>query len=261
MSTQGALADALLAIDAVCPPGLTTWNGSAPEKRFAVYRNNVVVSLIDAMADSFPVTQELVGEQFFRGMARQFVRATPPSSPVLAWYGDGFAEFIETFPAAAGLVYLADVARLELLRVQAWHAADADPLAPEKIARLLGDAAALPDARFALHPSLRLLRSRHAVVSLWAAHQSESAALALADVDPGQAETALVLRNGLDVEISSITEGAAMFISLLRQGTALGEAAEQALAAESGFDLAQTLGLLIRGGALCRVTLPRSATP
>lgn len=257
MSAHQAFADALLAADAVCPPGLTTWNGSAPEKRFAVYRNNVVVSLIDALADSFPVTQELVGEQFFRAMARQFVRAAPPRSPVLAWYGDGFAEFIEAFPAA-GLAYLADVARLELLRVQAWHAADADALTPEHIGRLLGDAAALPEVRFGLHPSVRLLRSPHAIVSLWAAHQSESAALALADVDPTQAETALVLRNGLEVEISPIAEGAAMFIILLQQGVAFGRAAEQAFLGDARFDLAETLGLLIRAGALATVVLAGS---
>lgn len=258
VSTQQAFAEALLATDAACPPGLTTWNGSAPEKRFAVYRNNVIVSLIDALADSFPVTQELVGEAFFRAMARQFARTHPPRSPVLALYGEGFAEFIEAFPAAAGLPYLADVARLELLRVQAWHAADADPLAPQQIGRLLGDAAALPAARFTLHPSVRLLRSRHAVVSLWAAHQSESAALALADVDPMQAETALVLRNGLDVEISTIGLGAAMFIALLQQGAGFAEAAGQALAADAGFDLGASLGLLIRGGALAGVTFSRS---
>ena len=259
MNSQGAFADALLAADAACPPGLTTWNGSAPGKRFAIYRNNVIVSLIDALADSFPVTQELVGEQFFRAMARQFARMAPPRSPVLALYGDGFPEFIEAFPAAAGLPYLADVARLELLRVQAWHAADAAPLTPEKIARLTADAAALPAARLVLHPSVRLLRSRHAVVSLWAAHQSESAALALADVDPMLAETALVLRKGLDVEISEIRLGAARFISLLQQGVAFGEAAGQALAAATGFDLAASLALLIRGDALVGVTFPRSA--
>ncbi|MDZ4255109.1 MAG: DNA-binding domain-containing protein, partial [Sulfuritalea sp.] len=160
MNSQGAFAEALLAAEPVCPPGLTTWNGSAPEKRFAVYRNNVIVSLIDALADSFPVTQELVGEAFFRAMARQFVRENPPRSPVLALYGDGFAEFIAAFPAAAELAYLADVARLELLRVQAWHAADAEPLAAQHMGRLLGDAEALPQIRFALHPSLRILRSR-----------------------------------------------------------------------------------------------------
>lgn len=260
MSTQQVFADALLAAEPVCPPGLRTWNGSAPEKRFAVYRNNVVVSLIDALADSFPVTQELVGEQFFRAMARQFVRAEPPRSPVLALYGDGFAEFIAAFPAAAGLPYLADVARLELLRVQAWHAADAEPLAAEKIGRLLGDAEALPEARFTLHPSVRVLRSRHAVVSLWTAHQSESAALALTQVDPAIAETAWVRREGLDVEISAIAEGAAVFIELLQQGVAFGQAAEQALRADTRLDLAAALGMLIRGGVLASVTIPRRAT-
>ena len=258
MNIQGSFAEALLAEEAVCPPGLATWNGSAPGKRFAVYRNNVIVSLIDALADSFPVTQELVGEQFFRAMARQFVRATPPRSPVLALYGDGFAEFIEAFPAATGVPYLADVARLELLRVQAWHAADADALAADEIARLLGEPAALPDARFILHPSVRLLRSPYAMVSLWAAHQSESAALALSAVDPAQAETALVLRNVLDVEISAIAEGPATFILNLQQGVAFGQAAGQALAADAGFDLAASLGLLIRGGVLAGVEFPGS---
>jgi hypothetical protein len=260
MNAQPAFAEALLAADPVCPPGLTTWNGSAPEKRFAVYRNNVTVGLVDALADSFPVTQELVGEDFFRAMAREFARQAPPRSPVLALYGDGFAEFIEAFPPAAALPYLADVARLELLRVQAWHAADAEPLAMERIGRLLADAEALPQARFTLHPSLRLLRSRHAVVSLWAAHQSAAAVPSLATIDTASAESALVLRQGLEVEISAITEGAATFIELLQQGQAFGLAAGQALGADSRFDLAQTLGVLVRGGALADITTSGSAT-
>jgi len=258
MSTQQVFADALLATEPVCPPGLRTWNDSAPEKRFAVYRNNVIVGLIDALADSFPVTQELVGEQFFRAMAREFVRAQPPRSPVLALYGDGFAEFIEGFPPAAGLPYLADLTRLELMRVQAWHAADAEPLSANRLGRLLADADALPEARFTLHPSLRILRSRHAVVSLWTAHQSESAALALAQFDPAIAETALLRREGLEVEITAIAEGTAVFIELLQRGAAFGLAAEQAMSVDSRFELAATLGMLIRGGVLASVTFPRS---
>lgn len=261
MSTQQEFADALLATEPVCPPGLTTWNGSAPEQRFAIYRNNVIVGLIDALADNFPVTQELVGEQFFRAMARQFVRAEPPRSPVLALYGNGFAEFIAAFPAAAGLPYLADVARLELLRVEAWHAADAEPLSADTMGSLLAAAEALPEARFVLHPSLRLLRSRHAVVALWTAHQSESAALALAKVDPDQTEIALVRRDGLGVEISSISVGAAEFIECLHQGRSFGHAAQQALSADLQFDLAETLGSLIRGGLLVSVTTEGSAPP
>lgn len=260
MNARQAFAEALLAAEPVCPPGLTTWNGSAPEKRFAVYRNNVTVGLVDALADSFPVTLQLVGEDFFRAMAREFARQTPPRSPVLALYGDGFAEFIEAFPPVAALSYLADLARLELMRVQAWHAADAAAVAAETIVRLLDDAAALPQARFTLHPSVRLLRSRHAVVSLWAAHQSEAPSSSLATIDTASAESALVLRNGLEVEISVIDEAAAIFIELLQQGRAFGLAAGQALDADSRFDLAQTLGLLVRSGALADLTISGSTT-
>ncbi|MDP2823433.1 MAG: putative DNA-binding domain-containing protein [Sulfuritalea sp.] len=250
MSPQRTFADNLLATPPACPPGLTAWNRSDPGRRFAVYRNNVMVSLIDALADTFPVTQALVGEEFFRGMAGMFARAHPPRSPVMAHYGEGFAGFIEEFQPAAGLPYLAGVARLEMLRVGAYHAADAAPLSPEEIARLLSDPERLPDARFALHPSLRILVSPHAVVSLWAAHQIEDIGSALAEVDTALAESALVLRVDLEVEVYLIAPGAALFIQGLQAACCLSDAAGQAMAADAKFDLTDTLGLLLRSGAL-----------
>jgi len=253
VSDQRAFAGALLAAAPSCPPGLIAWNGSDPARRFAIYRNNVMVSLIDALADTYPVTQALVGEEFFRAMARLFAQDHPSRSPMLAFYGDGLADFIEAFTPAAAVPYLADVARLEMLRVQAYHAADATPLTPEEIAGLLEDAATLPAARFALHPSLRILRSRHAVVSLWAAHQATDVTQALAAVNTGVAEAALVLRAGLDLTISSISQSAAVFIMSLRRGLAFAKATEQAIAAEAAFDLAGTLRLLIGSGALTAV--------
>ncbi len=261
MSGLAAFAEALLADDAPCPPGLVTWNGSAPDKRFAVYRNNVIVGLVDALADSFPVTRALVGEEFFHAMAREFLRRSPPRSPVLALYGEGFAEFIAGFPPAAALPYLADMARLELRRVQAWHAADADAITPADIAAVLADAENLPAARFTLHPALFLLVSAHAVVSLWAAHQAESVAAALAAVNPAQAETALLCRRDLEVEIYRIEAGTTAFIGRLQQGQAFGMAVEQALQADDDFDPAAALALLLRAGAITHITIPRRSDP
>lgn len=250
MSHHQAFADSLLAMPPACPPGLTAWNRSDPARRFAVYRNNVMVSLIDALADTFPVTQALVGEEFFRGMAGVFARAHPPRSPVMAHYGDGFPGFIEDFQPAASLPYLAGVARIEMLRVQACHASDADPIPPERFARLLSDPARLPTVRFMLHPSLRILISTHAVVSLWAAHQEDDIGSALAAVDAAQPESALVLRAGLEVETYLVKAGTAAFVQRLQAARSLGDAAEQALAADPGFELSDALGLLLRCGAI-----------
>ena len=261
MSPHQVFADSLLTAQSGCPPGLTTWNRSDPGRRFAVYRNNVMVSLIDALADTYPVTQALVGEEFFGAMAGDFARGNPPNSPVMAHYGAGFAEFIERLPATASLPYLADVARLEMARVQAFHAADVAPLSPEKIALLVSDPERLPATRFTLHPSLRILVSRHAVVSLWSAHQGKDVDTALAAMDASLPESALVVRRELDVEIYRITTGTAIFVRSLGEDSSLGTAVQLALAADAAFDLADALGLLIRAGAVTGITTPGAKQP
>lgn len=228
------------------PAGLTTWNSSDPAARFAVYRNNVIVSLIDALADTYPVTQALVGEEFFRAMARLFVRQEPPRSRVLAFYGESFPSFIETFPPAASVPYLADIARLEMLRVQAYHAADAIELPADVIAQSIARIDELPELRIKFQPSVGILCSPYAVVSLWAAHQGITD---ISTVDPDVPENALILRPQLDVEVIRLTNGASSLIALLLQGKSLG-AAHEAASLVADFDLTDILGLLIRMQAI-----------
>ena len=247
MSLQNTLAAALLDSGLPSPDGLTAWNGSDPARRFAVYRNNVIVSLVDALADIFAVTQELVGEPFFRAMAREFAYAEPPRSRLMAFYGANFPDFIARFPPAAGVSYLADVARLEYLRVLAYHAGDADPVSLAEIRSTLADVNTLPSLRLTLHPSLNVLSSAYAVVSLWAAHQG---VMSLSSVVPETPETGLVLRQGLDVEVMRIPPAAGIFIDALLHGSALGEASELAVRIDVRFDPAEALGMLLQNRML-----------
>ncbi len=247
MSHQQHFANALLDPGLPCPPGLTAWNGSDPERRFAVYRNNVIVSLVDALADTFAVTQELVGEDFFRAMARVYAYANPPKSRILAFYGETFPEFIEHFPPAAAVSYLADVARLEFLRVRAYHAADVAPVTISRFTDALADEMALPLLCFSLHPSVAVLESDAAVVSLWAAHQGVGH---LADLVPDLPETALIVRAGLDVEVMCISSSSGTFIRALAQGTRFGDAASMASERDPEFNPAMPLALLIQKGAI-----------
>ena len=54
-------------------------NGKRGTKRYNVYRNDVTVSLIDALAAVFPAVQRITGVEFFRAMARSYMRETPPA--------------------------------------------------------------------------------------------------------------------------------------------------------------------------------------
>ncbi|GLZ86395.1 DUF2063 domain-containing protein [Metapseudomonas resinovorans] len=251
-----AFAAALLAPEPACPPGLVTWNGSDPMRRFAVYRNNVLASLINALADTFPVVKQLVGDEFFAGMARLHVQATPPRSPLLVFYGEDFPAFIANFPPAASLPYLADMARLELAQVHAYHAADLPSLDSTVLADVLTDPQWLPGLQLWLHPSIAVISSDYAIASLWAAHQG---LLGLTEVDPGQPECALVLRNGLEVEVSRIGAGETAFIQALIAGSPLGPAVGAALAIDNAFDLGTTFARLLAGGVITRFTLHRGS--
>lgn len=251
---QSDFAAALLDPALPCPAGLRAWNGSDPAARFAVYRNNVVSSLIDALADTFPVVQALVGEEFFRAMAGIFVRSQPPRTRMLAFYGSELPAFVDAFEPGRSVPYLADVARLELARVRAYHALDAAPIAPDQVQAALSQTERLPRLRLTLHPSARIVESSHAVVSIWAAHQS-AAEVDLSAVDIGQPEQALVLRQGLDVVVVPLGLGAARFCAALLGGTPLGEVASLALQQQAAFDLSATLAALFNHGAVCAIDL------
>lgn len=253
MSGQASFVSALLDPGLPCPGELRAWNHSDVARRFAVYRNNVLASLTNSLADTFPVVHALVGPEFFRAMAAVFVRSHPPRSPVLAQYGDGFAHFIAGFEPAAGVPYLADVARLEMARVEAFHAADGTPPDAADAAPLLAHGHRAGEVQLLLHPSVRLVQSTHPVVSIWAAHQGEGE---LESLDLGCAEAALVVRPALDVLTLRLDKPAATFVACLLRRDRLGESAAAASLAGDSFDLAAVLALLMRHGALMSIRMP-----
>src|ERR1700735_2019233 len=70
---QSAFANALLKPEEAAPLGLRDPYGRPAPKRFAIYRNNVVAGLIEALKASFPVVRRVTGEEFFKAMARVYV--------------------------------------------------------------------------------------------------------------------------------------------------------------------------------------------
>lgn len=245
---QAGFAGALLDAAAPVPPGVVGPGGRPAPRRFAVYRNNVVSALANAVASSFPAVKRIVGDAFFRAMARAYVLAEPPRSPVLLDYGATFPDFIARFAPAASLPYLADVARLERLWREAYHAADAEPIAPAALGEIAE--AELPGLIFTLHPSLRLVCSRYPALTIWRLNVTD---LPTTPVDFSVAEDALIVRPGAEVEVRIVPPGGAAFVTALAEGRTLLAAAETAQAADGRFDLAGNIAGLLAAGAFCRI--------
>ena len=225
--------------DRVVGPG-----GKAADKRYNVYRNNVTVSLVNALADIFTAVQTLTGENFFRAMAREYVRAHPPTSPLLFRYGEDFAAFIDGFPPTRSLPYLGDVARVERAWLTAYHAADAAPMAPETLGSIALDR--LGEVRFAMHPAFAVVPSRFPVFRLVMMNRDR---MPLEALDMSAAEPVLITRPRMDVLATPLGPGAAEFLTALADGATLGGAAGTALAAHDTFDLNAALTALLANGA------------
>jgi hypothetical protein len=249
---QAGFAAALRDADRPVPSGVAVQGGMQASRRFAVYRNNSATSLIDALADSYPVVRALVGEDFFRAMAKAFVERNLPQSPVLLEYGANFADFIAAFPPAAELAFLADVARVERAWVEAYHAADADSLEITPLGRI--DEGVLEQARLRLHPSVRLVASEQPAVSIWQAHNADEGG-APEDVLRAvveQPEACMMVRPTVDVTVHILAGATHGLLAALVAGRCLGEAAEVA-GAETADDLAGMLGFVFGAGAIVAV--------
>ncbi len=190
--TQRQFADAMLKPDQRQPDGI-----SAGAARFNVYRNNIMVGLRGALEEAFPVVRALVGDEFFAAMAQAFIRAHPPSSPVLLKYGAGFDAFIRNFPPAESLPYLADVAGLEHAWFAAYHAADDVPLPISALADVPEDA--LDSLQIRPHSSVQMFYTDHPAVSIWQAHQGPGP-VNLRGLPDGP-EAAMIVRPALDVTV------------------------------------------------------------
>lgn len=242
----GGFADALVDPALMAPPGLVGPDGQPSQRRFAVYRNNVVAGLVGALKANYPAVCRIVGEEFFAAMARVFAVSQPPASPILLDYGIGFADFISGFEPVADVPYLADVARLERAWLEAYHAPEAKALTPETLSAIPADDAA--GLAFVLHPSLRLIRSRFPVLTIWRMNIGDGVP---APVDfEAAGEDVLVVRPEAQVEARPIPPGGCEFVDSLRQGHSLAEAMKTALGVDPRFDLAGNIRDLIAIGAL-----------
>lgn len=259
--SQQEFAAALLLPSRRVPAGIRGDGRPDHERRFAVHRNNVVVGLVDALAETFPVCQALVGEQFFRAMARERVLADPPRSPVLTDYAQGFPDFVAGFAPAASVPYLADVARIEALRVHAYHAADVSPVSEARYHELVAAPEALAAARVSLHPASHWLRSGYAAHSIWLAHQGleDLSGADLDGIDVDHAEDVLVVRPAFEVVVTSLPHGAIEFLDALRSGQPVASAFNAAQAVADGIDRGALFSLLIQHGLAVVVdTTPES---
>ncbi|MEJ8559857.1 DNA-binding domain-containing protein [Yoonia sp. GPGPB17] len=241
--TQAAFRTAMLDPAAPVPNGIVNPDGAAASKRFDVYRNNVAVSLSDALEAAFPVVRKLVGDEFFRAMAGVYLRKHPPKTPLMMFYGDAMPQFLGRFEPTKKIGYLPDIARIELAMRHAYHAEDAKPVDVQALGALAPDA--LMGAKLRIAPATQTVVSDFPVHAIYLANTRADAPKPVM-----QPEAALITRAGFDPQIHLINAAAATCIEALKKGQSLGQAMATA---DDTLDLGAVLGLLLAQGAVTEI--------
>lgn len=243
MSKQAAFRAGLLDPCAPAPVGLQDAAHGPPGKRYDVYRNNVTHALIEALSTGFPLVHKLIGAQRFAQIAPQFVRAHPPSSPLMMFYGAEFPDFLDGAPALSDIGYLKDAARLDLALRQAYHAADAPAFSAPQLQDM--DPEVLMRTTFTLAPATQILRSDWPLYDIWR--------YALQDGAPKPraiAQDVLITRAAFDPIPHLLPPGGAVWFNALAAHQSFEKAHETAIAVQPDFDLQATLTLALSSAAL-----------
>ncbi len=250
LDIQEAFRAGVLGDDDLPARGFIVEDEISSDRRVGIYRNNTLISLSKALAACYPVVERLVGERFFDQAARAFVKAHPPLQPQLLAYGGGFGTFLDGFEPARSVPYLGDVARLEWARNEALFAEEAPIVDIAALQRVPADQYGA--LCFRPHPSVRIVRSRWPVQSIWQVNQADE--VKPVDLDRG-GETVLVMRPTSQVVSQILTAGEDALLAAIASGATLEEAAVRAAETDAQFDLQHALVAHLQRGTFCTVSL------
>ncbi|CAG9000451.1 MAG: hypothetical protein CENE_02446 [Candidatus Celerinatantimonas neptuna] len=211
------------------------------QQRFSVYRNNVYSSLIEALGEIFPVTRQIVGDEFFQAMAHAYIQRYPPTSPVLTEYGENFSEFISSREPLATLPFLGELAALERAMLTLTHGLDYGVLDPKSASELLTQCDGEKAVYLTLSPTIMLFRSDFAIGSIWLIHQQNMLEKLKALVVE-QRECLMLYKPVLTAELAIISEPQGQFIKSLLSGCDVQTAMKST---GESFDLSNTLAMLM----------------
>jgi hypothetical protein len=206
-------------------------------ERLAIYRNNFLIGLGEALKANFPVTLQLLGKDFFEQASRRFVLAQPPQRPCLFEYGAPFPDYLRDLPQLSAMPYVAEMARFEFARIAAFNAPVEPAVTPDALADLSPEQLESLPIRRARH--VQIVAARAPVLALWQAHQAAEPDLSAIDMTPRQ-HALLVCRPEQALMVQELDLSASAFLLAAEHETSLGIAAARCGAGEDA-----TLGRIV----------------
>lgn len=173
--------------------------------QIAIHRTNADNARIHALEESHPVCVKILGERYFRQVAKAFIRAHPSRHPDLNRYGEELSRFIaelaQTRAELQDFAYLPDLAQLEYLHHRCYYRRD-DVRADRARLERAGAAGRAP--RVFLNHTVALMTSAFPVAEIRRAHRRDNPPAVFAQ--PPQPVRICIYREGTRPRVEEIGE-------------------------------------------------------
>ncbi len=214
----------------------------------AIYRNGFVKASVEALKNSYPVVVNMLGEDYFMGLARTYAVNNPSSTGTLVGYGEGFSEYLVQ---NSKLPYISSVARLDKAWLQTLNSVDDQPLTAEDLAEISESGGDIDQLELSLNGSVSVMENDYQIFDLWVQIKSGNDIQSQVEIN-NQKETLLFWKQGLEVRAKVLSDSELLFIDLLNSGNKLGAIAEQITARFGDEEVSETFSNLLVSGILKR---------
>lgn len=185
-----------------------------------VYAGGYMTRVREALAEVYETVQYVFGERRFAEMAEAYAAAHPSHDYNLSFVGRHLPEWLDRSALSRELPFAGDLARLEWLVCQAFHAFDEPPAQLAAFAALPMEA--WERVRFEFQPSMGLIESAWPICDIWAARKQPRRSINIEVA--GRPQRVLVSRRGVDVSCDVVEADAFVLLQRLAAGQTLGAA-------------------------------------
>ena len=234
---------------------LVEQRGFEATRRINVYRNNIFATLAETLSNIFPVSCAMVGEEFFKSMARIYIRSHTPDSGNLHDFGEHLPSFIESMPELSNYPYLSALAEIDWACHRAFHSTSVNSLDISSLADFSPDN--YEDLQFEFHPAIHTIKSKYPIFDIWNFATSNGHADTTPDLN-SEGQQVLIHRPKSGVKVVNIEDGLFQMINFLREPKTLGATITSILSSNPEYNLKEGLNRLFSFGAVSTITVKRS---
>ncbi len=220
------------------------------DQRINVYRNNIEATLVESLESIYPVSHALVGENYFRHMARAYVREHAPDTGDLRNYGEHLPQFMHSMPGTENFAYLFDIAKIDWACHISFHAVSEIHLPITSLSQFSVDV--YESLLFTMNPAAAAVRSEFPIFDIWDYATSDNTDKPAPDINV-QGQQVLICRTENTVKVVQIDQNFYDMFFLFNQQQTLATVFQSLLEANPEYNLQEGLNSLFAYGLVTEI--------